>query len=111
MSRKPLYVALFCALFLSCVLTAATETFSRAHAYNRPHPEWLHMLVQLPTLPGAFFAMIMYGMCNTQTPRGWTVAILVNALFYAIPFVAVATAYRAHQRQKLQSQAEVLSSK
>ena len=100
MTRKPLYVALSCALGFSILAKLAQAGFGYANTHQLPHPEWLEVLTILVNLPGAFVAMMLFGMCNCENLQGWTVTIFCNALLYTLPFVLYASIYELSHRNE-----------
>ena len=98
MSRRPLYIALCCALLLSCLIGLA--------AHEVTHPQWLRALLTLASFPGMFVAIMLFGMCNADNVQGWTVTIGVNAVLYAIPLLPLATIYELHHRARSQASIE-----
>ena len=102
MSRRPLYIALFCALALSCLATLCMVSFTYADTHQLPHPEWLESVIVAMCLPGAFVSMMLFGMCNGDNLQGWTVTIVLNAVLYAFPLTLYASMYELRHRKKME---------
>jgi hypothetical protein len=113
MKYKRLLGVLVIAFVVSCLLALALQTFQTHYPPGQQHLEPLRFLLALATLPGEFVAMIMKGMCNTNTAAGIAIKILVNTAFYFVPMLVVAAAmemkFRQRQARKtMQSEANVV---
>lgn len=99
MKYKRLFGVLLLALVVSCLLALIAETLQADGSHLRTKTGSLVFVVSLATLPGGFVAMILKGMCNTHTPTGIAVAILVNTIFYFVLLLVLASSVEMRLRK------------
>jgi hypothetical protein len=100
MKYKRLLFVLLGAFAISGILTLAAELLQGRPSTGQGFGDACRMVLALATLPGEFVAMTKKGMCNTHTPAAIAIKLMVNASFYFVPVLVLATIIDAHLRKK-----------
>lgn len=108
MKYKRLLGVLLAAFLVSCLFSLLMTIHQSSYSAGKTHWEAPYFVLALVTIPGAFVAMILKGMCNAQTAVGIAVATLVNTVFYFVPLLLVAAIIERRMRKKREN--EVTSS-
>lgn len=100
MKYKRLLGVLLAALLVSCLFSLLMFMHQSSSSAGKAHWETFYFAVALATLPGAFVAMIVKGMCNARTATGIAIATLVNMVFYFVPLLVLAAIIEMRMRKK-----------
>jgi hypothetical protein len=91
------------AFAVSGILTLIAESLQGRPGTGQGFGDACRMVLALATIPGEFVALIKKGMCNTHTPAGIAIKVMVNSIFYSVPVLVVAAIIETHLRKKRQS--------